>query len=297
MINQFAYDVVFANAFADLDTARQIAKRLEEDGLRIWVNIWYPGQFKTSNPQEIERLESLLQEKLQGSRTQILVMSKSAFGSSWGALEKQTRLFRDPANPGRQFIPLRIDESGIPRTMSNFAYIDWRHPSEDEYERLLASCRSIDQRNEDVRAPIYTLVPHKDHAIDLLISKDEQYVYSATSKEIRTWKFADAQKVSSIRTHLTAPGSVAFLTDTFYAISDGSGVHLEVWDMQAGVRRDGFKLKAGIFKNFRMTADRRRIVSVQPEGFTVMNVVPGKLQSMNLESADLTAIELSGNGN
>ncbi len=66
----------------------------------------------------------------------VLVMSEHSLGnksaSEWLTLERHTktnrhwRLFRDPINQQRRFIPLRLDDCDIKDSLEQFAYVDWR---------------------------------------------------------------------------------------------------------------------------------------------------------------------------
>jgi hypothetical protein len=87
---RFAYDVFLSHNAKDKPAVRELAERLKQDGLRVWFDEWIiqPGD---SIPLKIE-------ERLEQSRTLILVMSQNAFASEGVTLERHTALFRDPTN-------------------------------------------------------------------------------------------------------------------------------------------------------------------------------------------------------
>ena len=68
-------------------------------------------------------------------------MSANASESDWVTFESQTILFSDPTNSRRRLIPLRLDDTEPSDTLKQFAHIDWRQQSPDQYDALLSSCR------------------------------------------------------------------------------------------------------------------------------------------------------------
>src|SRR5574340_166874 len=153
MGDQFSFDVFLSHSAKDKAVVRALAERLRADGLKVWFDEWVlkPGD---SIPAKIE-------EGLEHSRVLVLCMSASAFGSDWAQLEARTFRFRDPLNKDRRFIPLRLDDAPIRGRLAQYAYIDWRPPlREQEYAKLLASCRSLETRPQPLAA--LTTKPKKD---------------------------------------------------------------------------------------------------------------------------------------
>nr|VFJ65524.1 MAG: CobQ/CobB/MinD/ParA nucleotide binding domain-containing protein [Candidatus Kentron sp. FW] len=126
-----SYDVFISYANKDKPIARDLAERLQGDGLRVWFDEWMirPGD---SIPLAIET-------GLENARTLIFVMSSNVTGLEWATLERQTALFRDPANRGRRFVPLKIDDAPLPEPFKAYAYVDWRRKDESEYRRIVSS--------------------------------------------------------------------------------------------------------------------------------------------------------------
>ena len=60
--------------------------------------------------------------------------------SKWVTFERHSAFIEDPTNLHGHVIPILLDDTSIPITLSQFAYIDWRVPSEVEYKKLLTSC-------------------------------------------------------------------------------------------------------------------------------------------------------------
>jgi hypothetical protein len=132
-MDTFAYDVFLSHSSKDKVVIRKLARRLKDDGLRVWFDEWIIG------PGDLIGLQ--IERGLEQSRTLVLAMSANAFNSDWVTLERHTTLFRDPTNSERRLIPLRIDDAQIKETLSQFAYVDWRQRSEQQYEKLLSVCR------------------------------------------------------------------------------------------------------------------------------------------------------------
>ena len=132
MTDCFEYDVFLSHSSKDKPAVRELAERLKGDGLRVWLDEWViqPG----------DSIPLAMEQGLERSRTLVLVMSQHAFASDWVTLERQTALFRDPANQLRRFIPLRLDDAPIKDSVRQFAYVDWREEHEDQYAKLLAAC-------------------------------------------------------------------------------------------------------------------------------------------------------------
>jgi tetratricopeptide (TPR) repeat protein len=135
MGESFRYDVFISHSSQDKPVVRQLAERLKGDGLRVWFDEW---EIKAG-----DMISLKIEEGLEQSRTLILVMSVNAFASEWVTLERHTALFRDPTNAQRRFIPLRLDDGEIKDILRHFAYVDWRHKSDEQYVRLLAGCQPV----------------------------------------------------------------------------------------------------------------------------------------------------------
>jgi hypothetical protein len=131
MSKAFEYDVFLSYSSKDKKTVHALAERLKKDGLRVWLDAWEirPGD---SIPLKIQR-------GLEQSRTLLMCMSPAYFDSEWGTLEHHTLLFRNPTNSQRRFIPILITECSLPDIIAQFAYIDWRTPSDEAYAKLLVA--------------------------------------------------------------------------------------------------------------------------------------------------------------
>jgi hypothetical protein len=129
MSNTFDYDVFLSYSSQDKQIVHALAKRLKQEGLRVWLDAWaiQPG----------DPISLAIQHGLEQSRTLLMCMSPAYFDSEWTTLEHHTLLFRDPTNEKRRFIPLLIEDCTMPDIIAQFAYIDWRARSDEAYDKLL----------------------------------------------------------------------------------------------------------------------------------------------------------------
>src|SRR6266571_372367 len=125
MADEFSYDVFLSHSAKDKAVVRDVAKRLQKDGVKVWFDEWLlkPGD---SIPAKIE-------EGLERSRVLVLCLSANASGSDWARLESGTFRFRDPLNQERRFIPLRLDATPVKGSLAQFLSLDWRADREKEY--------------------------------------------------------------------------------------------------------------------------------------------------------------------
>jgi hypothetical protein len=132
MGSDFKYDVFLSYSSKDKEIVHALAERLKKDGLRVWLDDWaiHPG----------DSIPLKIQQGIEQSRTLLMCMSPAYFASDWGKLEHHTLLFRDPTNVQRRFIPILIEECASPDIIAQFAYIDWKTPSAEDYNRLLDAC-------------------------------------------------------------------------------------------------------------------------------------------------------------
>jgi len=71
-----------------------------------------------------DSIPAKIEEGLEHSRVLVLCMSANAFGSDWAQLEAGTFRFRDPLNQERRFIPLRLDDTPVKGSLTQFLYIN-----------------------------------------------------------------------------------------------------------------------------------------------------------------------------
>ncbi|MET0621720.1 MAG: TIR domain-containing protein, partial [Pyrinomonadaceae bacterium] len=233
MSETFDHDVFISHSIHDKPAARDLATRLKADGLRVWLDEWEirPG----------DMIGLKIRQGLERSRTLLLVMSANANASDWVTFESQTILFSDPTNQQRRFIPLRLDDAEFPLTLKQFAYVDWRHQSPDQYAALLASCRPtvaaidliIEQRGES--QSIQLLREHTKWVYGVAITPDGRLAVSGSGDStVRVWDFGTGKCLSTLEGHTDAVYGVAITPDGRLAVSGSLDKTARVWDVQTG---------------------------------------------------------------
>jgi hypothetical protein len=132
--SQFQFDVFLSHSAKDKVLVRELAARLQQDGMRVWLD---EGQVKPG-----DNIPAKIEDGLEHSRVLVLCMSANAFGSDWAQLEAGTFRFRDPLNRERRFVPLRLDDAPLKGSLAQFLYINWLPANRNqEYAKLLEACR------------------------------------------------------------------------------------------------------------------------------------------------------------
>jgi len=158
MNETFKYDVFLSHSAKDELVARQLAKRLEDDGLRVWFAEW-----QLNPPERAATRRKKMERALEQSRALVLCVSGNVTIAEWDMLEHQTARFRNPANVQRRFIPLRLDDVEIKDALKQFDYVDWRQRSAEQYAELLAACRPQSSK---------VLEGHTDSVFGVAVSAD-----------------------------------------------------------------------------------------------------------------------------
>jgi hypothetical protein len=130
---EFEYDVFLSYSSKDVHVVRPVAERLRVDGVRVWFDQWML-KAGMNIPREIE-------QGLARSKRLVLCISENV--SDWTQLESGTFRFDDPLNKQGRFIPLKLDDAPVSKTLAQFLFIDWREEKrEEEYPKLLEACRA-----------------------------------------------------------------------------------------------------------------------------------------------------------
>lgn len=82
MNTQFDYDAFLSYSHKDKPVARELASRLKQDGLRVWLDEWeiQPG----------DMIGLKISRGLERSRTLPMVMAQAYFASEWQTFEHDT---------------------------------------------------------------------------------------------------------------------------------------------------------------------------------------------------------------
>lgn len=229
MSTDFRYDVFLSHSSKDKPIVRDIAKRLKEDGLRVWLDEWEirPGD---SIPAKIE-------EGLENSRVLVLFMSKHSFGSDWAQLESTTFRFRDPLNKERRFIPLLLDDTPIKGSISQFLYIDWRSKNAAEYQKLIESCGqpqiqsvACEVQFAETTIKLGTL----DSGFEYSFGADGKRALTSPDETIQLWDIFTGRCLSVLRGHEEDVLALSLSADQRLALSGSYDTTVRLWDVKTG---------------------------------------------------------------
>jgi hypothetical protein len=118
MANDFPFDVFLSHSAKDKAVVRDVAARLQRDGVRVWLDEEQikPGDSIPAKIEDgLEHSRVLACPAVAAGRRRMLCMSANAFGSDWALLlthPQPSTLNSQPAcaplNKERRFIPLRL---------------------------------------------------------------------------------------------------------------------------------------------------------------------------------------------
>jgi small GTP-binding protein len=229
MAGEFPYDVFISYAATEQTAALELAARLRSDGIKVWLDVWQiqPGDLI---PITIER-------GLAESRVLVLLMSSAAFRSAWVTLERTTATFRDPMNTKRRFVPVRVDDCVPPESLRQYASIDWRNRSSEEYARLLAACRFLpEESTADAPAcdgaAVRVFSEHGFFVRGVAITGDGRIgVSGSVDKTLRVWDLDGLSCSAILKGHTGALTGVAISQDGRIAVSGSHDTTVRVWDV------------------------------------------------------------------
>jgi hypothetical protein len=232
---QFTHDVFLSHSSRDKRVVCEIAEKLRRDGLQIWFDEWeiQPG----------DNILAKVEEGLERSRVLVLFMSANGFGSDWAQLESGTFRFRDPLNKERRFIPLRLDESPIKRSLAQFLYINWlAEDRENEYQKLLKSCqRPLDPSvvEEQTTANQLTRVAARHRRANIVLCysfspEGKRAVSGDNHHTVRLWDLESGRCLRVMEGHTHTIRSVALSKDHRHALSVAEDKTVRLWDLETG---------------------------------------------------------------
>ena len=247
MSETFEYDVFISHSKKDKRAARELARRLRADGLRVTWD----------------------RRKLKQARTLVLCMSPAYFDSEWTTLEHHTLLFRDPTNAQRRFIPLLIKNCTPPDVIAQFAYIDWRTSSAEAYDKLLAACRGDEAETTEPAAPEegadqarMVLEGHTGYIVGVAVTPDGKTVVSGSNDEtLKVWDPETGQCRATFKGHASSVTDMAVTPDGKTVVSGSSDKTLKMWDLATGGCRATFKGHTATVWGPTVTPDGKTVVS------------------------------------
>lgn len=162
------WDAFLSHAGSDKPFVRRLATRLDQDGIRVWMDE------KTLRPGD--NISQGVANGIERSRTLVCFISRSSLQSDWAKSELNAAIFRDPANQHRRFVTVRLDDADLPDFLKPYKYIDWRDPEDEEaYWSLVDTLTG--GRAESGRSPTFhdIFTPGAPPSMPtLLVGRDEQ---------------------------------------------------------------------------------------------------------------------------
>ncbi|HEY6899572.1 MAG TPA: toll/interleukin-1 receptor domain-containing protein, partial [Puia sp.] len=129
MTMNFEFDVFLSYNAWDGELVQDLADRLIDAGLRVWMD--------RSEVHAGESWTILSNEALVQSRVLVLCLSPNTFASGWVDMERNTTLHRGLSNDGRRFVPLLLSDCELPESLRRYTYVDYRERSDSAFNELL----------------------------------------------------------------------------------------------------------------------------------------------------------------
>ncbi|MGO8697294.1 MAG: TIR domain-containing protein, partial [Limisphaerales bacterium] len=228
MVRQFSYDVIIACAFKDAKVLEELARKLRAVGLRVWVTD--RGPLLTGEDQE------LAEDVIEAARVMVLVVSNNVSTREWSELERISIAFRDPMDPERRFILLRMDDSSVSPPLSHYGYIDWRLATDSELDRLVHICRPriLETRTQHLDAK-EVIRGHDDAILRVAISPDGFWALSGGADEaVRLWNLEQGTCADILVAHKGAVTGVAISNSAKLAVSASLDATMRIWNLSTG---------------------------------------------------------------
>jgi len=236
MAESFQYDVFLSYSHKDKAKVCSLAKRLRNAGLNVWFDeeVVRPGS----------NFSAQIEKGLEQSRVMVLCMSANALRSDWIKREYDTfSRFRDPLNMDRRFIPLRLDDTEIPKFLNQFQYLDWRlNQRKHSFPLLVDACRpkppALSPEAQTTQEKLVEKIIETGHtrAVSRVAwSLDGMRALSGADDNIlRLWDFDTGRCLRVFEGHSDWVLSVALSPDGKYALSGARDKTLRLWDVNTG---------------------------------------------------------------
>ncbi|MEH2183161.1 TIR domain-containing protein [Nostoc sp.] len=260
MNNQFAFDVFLSYSTKDKVIVHDLAKRLKNDAVRVWLDAWViePG----------DSIPLKIQQGVEQSRTLLMCMSPNYFKSEWGKLEHLSLLFRDPTNTQRRFIPILIADCEPPNIIAQFLYIDWRNTSDETYDKLLATCRGREVEPSESAPSMDSIIQESivlkqdSHILYIAITPDGKTVISGSGDAtLKVWDLASGECRATFAEHMDDVLGVAITADGKTVVSGSEDATLKAWDLATGECRATFADHTDTVFGVAITPDGKTVVS------------------------------------
>lgn len=278
MSAKFQFDVFLSHNGKDKPRVRKLAERLKSAGLRVWFDEW--------NIKSGDIIALKVDEGLEQSRVLLLCISANALASGWVALERSTAVHRDPANVGRRFIPVLLDNCELPDTLRRYKYVDFRDEAEAAFAEILDACRPevaevpvLDRekkphkKTELLAVLERKLKGHKGWVRSIAVSPDGKWAASGSDdKTVKIWDLETGECRATLRGHNSQVNSVAITPDGTRILSGSYDKTIRVWD--ANEKRSLSCWTAGNHYVLSIVpmADGRRVISAGAAGNTALKL-------------------------
>lgn len=154
-------DAFISHKLEDAAFAAQVEKRLEDDGLEVWLDDSEIGLGAL--------LRKELQTAIQDSRVLILLWSEPAAASRWVAAELLTAFHLD-----RFILPFVLDGARLPYFLQNATYLDLRRDEARWPERLIRAVREAPDAANEVPAMMSGQSPELQRTIQRIARGQEE---------------------------------------------------------------------------------------------------------------------------
>jgi GTPase SAR1 family protein/DNA-binding beta-propeller fold protein YncE len=283
MADDFKYDVFLSHNSQDKPRVRKLAERLRDAGLQVWLDDWIikPG----------DDIYLAIERGLETARVQVLCLSSEALGSAWVTLERNTVLFRDPANSRRRFVPLLLSDCTLPDTLRRYKYVDFRQETQAAFNELLAACRGEEQatpptpqvpkkgakRKPEQREPLAvlerTLMGHKGWVHSVAVSSDGTWMASGGGDStIKIWNLETGECRATLAGHADMVLSVAITPDGKRILSGSSDNALRVWDAAKGTPLSSWQASKHFVHSVVALSDGQRAISAGARNDPVLKI-------------------------
>lgn len=229
MAEHFLYDVFLLHSRQDQAIIKDIAQQLQAGGLRVWLEEWEGIHDNSMWPQA--------ETALQQSRILVLCLSGHLSALDWAWWEYHTLPFRDPLNEERRFIPLRLDDSSGPDSLSQYSQLHWDLTGHAQIQ-LLNACKLI------VPEVITSISAFKKHVFSVghsmrvnavVFSPDSQQAVSGSEDcSVRIWNANTGECLHTLAAHEKPVNSVAWSSDGQLILSAGDDHTIRVWEVETG---------------------------------------------------------------
>jgi small GTP-binding protein len=238
----FDYDVFVSASSSDIEMVSVIGKFLEEAGLKVYIPSRTRGSPNSISPE--------VENALECSRTMLLCVSPSSIGVDWLALENSTLRFRDPSNPDRRFLILKLGSFLINPIFANSPCVEWT--ADDGLEKLrhvVEACRP----------------PAISSVVDNAVNKPSLY---------RQIKLSGGQIFRAFEIDFERNVLIAGLGGR---VPNSDLTHsLEAFDLKTGDSILKFGIQGNV-ENISLSYDRKKLLAATDQEIQVCDAITGKL--------------------